>query len=291
MLLGVHATEDGGHFERIADIKKELNEAAKAVEGASNSRAFVILARTGFAVSGILHVLIGSIAIELAFGKAGEADQGGALGELASRPAGYLVLWLGAVACVALTLWQLSEVIFGYKHLKSKTMLKKKVSAAGQGLAFLMMAVAFTSFAMGAGKDSGQTTRDSSIQLMKAPMGPALLVAIGVVIAVVGVVFAVRGMLGSFAKQLNMPESATLRMAVTAFGTVGYVAKGVVLFLVGLLFIVATVRARPEESTGLDGALKAVREQPYGLYLLCLIGIGLGCYGLYLVAKSRFARM
>ncbi|MGY2747841.1 hypothetical protein [Arthrobacter sp. UYCu723] len=55
-------------------MKKELNEAANVVEEASNSRALVIAARAGFAVSGVLHLLIGFVAIRLAFGKAGQAD-------------------------------------------------------------------------------------------------------------------------------------------------------------------------------------------------------------------------
>ncbi len=45
-------------------MKKELKGAANAVEEASNSRALVIAARAGFAVSGLLHVLIGSVAIQ-----------------------------------------------------------------------------------------------------------------------------------------------------------------------------------------------------------------------------------
>ena len=45
----------------------------------------------------------------------------------------------------------------------------------------------------------------------------------------------------------------------------GYAAKGIALFVTGLLIIIATVTAHPEQSTGLDGGLKALREQPYGV--------------------------
>jgi hypothetical protein len=50
------------------NMKKELKDAANAVEEASNSTALVIAARAGFAVSGVLHVLTGSVAIEVASG-------------------------------------------------------------------------------------------------------------------------------------------------------------------------------------------------------------------------------
>ena len=272
-------------------IIKNVDGPVEAAEAASNSRAFVAVARTGFAVSGVLHVLVGAIAVQLAFGKAGEADQGGAMGELAARPAGYILLWLGAVSCVALVLWQASEAIFGYRHLQKKAMLRHRLSAAGQGLAFLFLALAFASFASGRSRDSGEATSDSSIQVMKAPFGPQLLIAVGVVVALVGVAFAVRGVRTSFTRQLKMPASAPARRFLTVLGVAGYVAKGTALFLVGLLFIVSTLQADPEEATGLDGALKAVRAQPYGPYVLTLLGAGLVCYGCFQITKAKFARM
>ncbi|WP_332603614.1 DUF1206 domain-containing protein [Arthrobacter sp. S2(2024)] len=101
----------------------------------------------------------------------------------------------------------------------------------------------------------------------------------------------VLGLKGSFKKDLLLPPPGNARTVVTGLGVVGYAAEGIALFLVGLLFIIATANARPQESTGLDGGLKALREQPYGVYLLVAVGAGLICYGLYLVAKTKFARM
>ncbi|MHA7306018.1 DUF1206 domain-containing protein [Arthrobacter sp. TMN-49] len=272
-------------------IKKELKDVADATQDASNSRAFIVAARTGFAISGLLHILVGVIAIQLAFGKSVQADQGGAMSQLSGQPAGALLLWISCAACMALALWQLSEVIFGYGSLESMPKLGKKLSAGGQGIVFLALAAAFATFALGTGKSSGKSTSDVSAEILKAPMGPLLLIAIGVSIAITGVVFAVRGVIQSFKKKLSLPASGPGKSTIIFLGVAGYIAKGIALFLVGLLFIVATVQARPAESTGLDGALRAVREQPFGFYLLALIGVGLISYGLYLVTKARFATM
>ena len=88
-----------------------------------------------------------------------------------------------------------------------------------------------------------------------------------------------------------MPTQPQARTAVTTVGVVGYVAKGFALLLVGLLVIIATVTAHPEESTGLDGSLKALREQPFGVYLLAAVGVGLICYGIYMVVRAKLAKM
>jgi len=272
-------------------MKKELNDAANAVEEASNSRALVIAARAGFAVSGLLHVLIGSVAIQLAFGKAGQADQGGAVAQLAGQPEGLLLLWTGFAACVALALWQTGNAVFGYGRLEAKTKVGKKLSAGGKAVVFALMALTFAASASGNSKNSGQSTSDFTVSIIKAPGGAFLLIIIGAAIAVVGIVFVVLGLKGSFKKDLLLPPSGTGRSVVTGLGVVGYVAEGIALCLVGLLFIIATANARPQESTGLDGGLKALREQPYGVYMLVAVGAGLICYGLYLVVKTKFARM
>ncbi len=236
-------------------------------------------------------MLIGIIAIQLAFGESGDADQGGAIAQLAAQPAGYALIWIGAVACLALGLWEASSVIFGYRHVAARKRLRKKLAAGGRGIVFLALAVSFASFALGNRRDSGESTSDASTQVMQMPGGPLLLLAVGAGFAVTGIVFAVRGVRKSFAKQLDLPASKLLRGATVVLGVFGYVAKGVALFLLGLLFIVATLQANPEESTGLDGALRSVRAQPFGIYALVFIGIGLGCYGIYMVFKSRLAKM
>ncbi|MFL4475221.1 DUF1206 domain-containing protein [Paeniglutamicibacter sp. MACA_103] len=272
-------------------IKKDIEGAAGAAEQASNSRAFVAVARAGFAVSGVLHVLIGIISIQLAFGDSGDADQGGAIAQLAAQPAGYALIWIGAVACLALGLWEASSVVFGYRQATARKRLGKKLAAGGRGIVFLALAAGFASFALGNRKDSGDSTSDASARLMQMPGGSLLLLAVGAGIAVTGIVFAVRGVLRSFAKRLVLPASRPLRTATVVLGVFGHVAKGIALFLLGLLFIVATLQSDPEESTGLDGALKSVLAQPFGIYALVFIGVGLGCYGIYLVFKSRLAKM
>lgn len=268
-----------------------MQGAADAAENASNSRIFVVTARTGFGVSGCLHLLIGVIAILLALGKSRQVDQGGAMSQLATQPAGVFLLWIAATACLALALWQLSETVFGYRQLEAKAKLGKKIAAGGQSAVYLALAVTFASFALGSSRDSGQSTSDATAQIMNLPLGPLLLIVIGLAVATTGIVFVVLGLRRSFKKKLALPASSTARSIITFLGVAGYLAKGIVLFLVGLLFIVATIQARPKESTGLDGALKAVREQPYGIYLLALLGAGLIFYGLYLIAKAKFARM
>jgi hypothetical protein len=274
-------------------IKRELRQAADAAENVTNSRTFELLARAGFAASGILHLLVGAIAVRLSMGGTGNADFSGAVAELAGQPAGPFLLWASFAACAALALWQTSDAVFDYNRLPTQQKVGKKAKAAAQALVFAGLALTLMSFARGTGSggDNQQAASDFTASMMKAPGGVALLVLLGIGIAVTGVVYGIRGLRKSFEKHLVMPASASTRTAVTVLGVTGYVAKGVVLLLTGLLIAIATLQAHPEESTGLDGGLRALRDQPFGIYLLAAVGAGLVCYGAFMIVRARLGKM
>jgi hypothetical protein len=274
-------------------IKKEMKQAYEAAENVTNSRTLELLARAGFAASGILHLLVGAIAIRLAFGGTGNADFSGAVAELATQPAGPFLLWASFAACAGLALWQLSDAIFDYNHLPTKEKAGKKAKAGAQALVFAGLALTLMSFARGTGSgaDNQKAATDLTFALLKAPGGVAWLVVLGAAIAVTGVVYGIRGIRKSFEKHLVMPASPSIRTAVTVLGVTGYVAKGTVLLLAGLLIVVATLQAHPEDSTGLDGGLRALRDQPLGAYLLAAVGAGLICYGVFMMVRAKLGKM
>ncbi|RDV12512.1 DUF1206 domain-containing protein [Arthrobacter sp. RT-1] len=270
-----------------------MKQAVDAAENVTNSRTLELLARAGFAASGILHLLVGAIAIRLAMGGTGNADFSGAVAELATQPAGPFLLWASFAACAALALWQASDAIFDYNRLPTKEKAGKKAKAGAQALVFAGLALTLLSFARGTGSggDNQRAVSDLTVSLIKAPGGVALLVLLGAGIAVTGAVYGIRGPRKSFDKHLVMPASPKARTAVTVLGVTGYVAKGVVLLLTGLLIVIATLQAHPEDSTGLDGGLRALRDQPFGVYLLAAVGAGLICYGVFMIVRARLAKM
>jgi hypothetical protein len=260
-------------------------------EAASASRGPVlrVLARAGFVFIGLLHILIGFIALQIDTGKGGEADQSGAIGSLASKPGGPLLLWAGAIGCAALALWMLTEALF---EARTGADSKKKLQQAGvpvvKAVVYGFVAFTFAAFASGGGKNSSQSASDFTAKMMGAPGGVALLIAVGLAIIASGAYYAYRGVTRNFMGDLQVPGSA--RAVVEWIGIVGYAAKGVVLVVVGILIIVAAATADPSKSTGLDGGLKTLGAQPYGVFLLAAAAAGLVCYGVYSMARARYWR-
>ena len=71
----------------------------------------------------------------------------------------------------------------------------------------------------------------------------------------------------------------------------GYIAKGIALAAVGVLFITAAIQHQPGKATGLDGALRSMRDLPAGTVILLGIALGLAAYGVYSFARARYARV
>jgi hypothetical protein len=54
-----------------------------------------------------------------------------------------------------------------------------------------------------------------------------------------------------------------------------------------VLFCFAAVDHSAQKSGGLDQALHKVLHQPFGPVLLFAISVGIGCYGLFCLARAR----
>ena len=72
---------------------------------------------------------------------------------------------------------------------------------------------------------------------------------------------------------------------------VGYPAKGAVLALVGVFFGIAAIRHQASQADGLDGALKSLRDEPFGPALLTVVAAGLVAFGLYCFSRARHQRI
>ncbi len=272
----------------------------RAARDVSQSRVFRGVARSGFAVNGLIHVLIGAIAIGVAVGGArgaggsggsggGEADQSGALKQLAATPGGLFVLWAAVVGLFALGVWQLVQAVV-VSDPDAKKKWGRRASEAGKGVVYLAIGVTALVFALGGSSNSSDSSKTLSANLLSTPGGVFLLVALGLAVLGGGIGFVVIGVRRTFRKQIRVP-AGTAGRAVTVLGMVGYIAKGIALAVVGILFVVAALTADPQKASGLDGALKALASLPFGIVVLVAVGFGLIAYGVYLGARARLAKL
>jgi hypothetical protein len=267
------------------DSPVDTNDVKHVAARAGDQPVLENLARLGYAVSGILHLLIGWLAFQVAWfegSSGGSADQSGALQTLAGNDVGKVILWIAVIGFLGLGLWQLTQLIVG----RGKT--SDRVKAGAKAAVYLFLAVsAFTYARSGGGSSGSSQTVDFTATLMSQPAGKILVGAVGLAVIGVGVYHVVKGARKKFLQDLREHPG---RWVVRA-GVFGYIAKGIALGIVGGLFLLAAVRSQPGEATGLDGALRTLRDAPFGQWLLTAIALGFACYAVYSFARAKYARV
>jgi hypothetical protein len=134
------------------------------------------------------------------------------------------------------------------------------------------------------GGGPGGDQRAAAAQTLDWPGGQVVLALVGLAVIGEGLWHASKLVTQSFTDDLDLDRrSPRVRAAITALGSIGYAARGGVFALVGWFFVQAAVDHDPNESGGLDNALKRLAVSDHGPLLLRLVAIGLFVFGVFRV--------
>jgi len=270
------------------------SQVGREARQAADSRPVKLLGRIGLVSYGVVHLLVGYLALKVALdGSASKkTDKAGALETLAEQTGGQILLWVITLGLIALVVWQLAEAAWGHRWVRPerKRTLKRLVNV-GEALIFGAVALSAAKLASGSGSGSGETQKTMTAKILDLPGGQLLVGAIGVaVIAIAGFVVH-RGVTKKFTEDLDLsPASPRARKAAIRLGQVGYPALGVAYGTVGMLIVIAAANYDPNKEVGLDAALKTLAGQPYGALLLGVVAVGLACFGVYCLFDARFRK-
>jgi hypothetical protein len=266
-----------------------------AANQAGNSDSLERLARVGLIAYGVVHLLIAWLALQLAWGGGGQsADQSGAMATLRESTFGKPLLWVVAVGLVALAVWQAAEVLrwrsgWSATGKTRTTALKKAGKAIVKAVIYATLAVLAIRFATGGGQSSSQEQQQTTAGVFAWPAGRWLVGAAGVILIGVGAYHVYKGVTKRFLKEIDTTEcNAGARRLVTRLGQVGFPGKGVALAVVGGLLVFAAITFDPSKARGLDGALHAILELPFGQILLTLVAIGIAAFGAFCFVRARY---
>jgi hypothetical protein len=268
-------------------------DAINKAEQASDSASLELLARGGLIAYGIVHLLIGWLAMQIAWSGSGgrSADSSGALKTLAGQPFGKALLWLIVLGLVALAIWQAGSAIWGHRHREPAKRTRKRITSAARAAVYALLAFSAASVALGSGSSSSQSQRQATSDVLDLPGGRAIVVVAGLMIVAVGVIHIVKAVKRSFLDDLDTSSmSPSARKLVERLGGGGYLAKGVALGLVGGLLTYATVTL-DRQRAGLDGAMQTIAEQPFGKFLLTAVAAGFVAFGLFSFVQSRYRQL
>jgi len=244
--------------------------------------------RVGLVAYGIVHLMVGWLALQLALGeKSEDASNNGALQALAEQPFGGVLIWMIAFGMALLVLWRILEFGFGFRDEQDDTKRwRKRATSLGKAVIYGALGWSAVKTAMGDGSSGG--TDSTTAKLMDLPGGQVIVGVVGLAIIGYGVSLVIRGWTEKFKEHLDAQgQSGKDGSAYVLLGKVGYIAKGIAIALVGGLFGYAAITHEAKKSGGLDQALQTVLGYPFGPVLLIAIGLGIAAYGLFCFARAR----
>ncbi|WP_435746991.1 DUF1206 domain-containing protein [Nocardioides sp. SYSU DS0663] len=246
--------------------------------------------RGGLVAYGVVYLLVGWLAVQLAIGSSKEnASTTGAIRQLAQQPFGKVLVWLVAIGMFVLVLWRAIEAFGGHRDedggkrvAKGALSLLKAVLYAAIGLSALGIATG------AANSGGGSSERTITARLLGLPFGQVLVGLVGAAVIAYGVSLIVRAWTEKFREHLTAEgKSGDVGTAYIWFGKAGYAAKGIAIGIIGGLFVWAAITHEAKRAGGLDQALQELLQQPFGQTLLVLVGLGIACYGLFTFARAR----
>jgi len=281
---GGSSSKAGNSARKAADSAEDAGQQAMA------SKPFRVLLTVGLIAYGVVHILIGWIALQIAWSgqpEGEEASQQGALDQLAGQPFGAVLLWLVVVGLFAMAVWQLVEAIWGHRDRPSGVKrIRKRLGSAGRTITYAAIAIAAATTVLGS-KSEGNKEEGWTAKLLSAPFGRIVVIAVAIVIIVLGVRLARRGITKKFTEDL---AGGTGR-EVIRLGQAGYIVKGIAFVIVGGLFGWAAITYDAEKAGGLDDALRTVNEAPAGSVLLTVMALGLIAFGVYCFFWARHPKI
>ena len=261
----------------------------------SSSTPFRMLARAGLAARGVIYLLIGFLATQIALGKGGkEADRQGALQTVATTPGGTVLLWLLAVGLAGMALWRFSEAIYGQSGPDGHK-ATKRLSSLARAIFYTAVCSSTVAFIIGSGGpgSSDKKSKDLTGKAMHdIPAGRWIVLLVGLGFVAGGIAIAVRAMKTQFEKKLNTHQmSPQVRKAVKAVGMVGQSTRALIYAAAGVFLAYAAITYDPGKAKGVDGTLRQFTKTAVGPWLLVLVALGLIVFGIYSFCEARWRRI
>ena len=273
-------------------IKAEVKKAGKKAEFSPLMEA---LTRIGYGTRGLIYIIMGLLAVQVALGKGGAlASPLGAIAKIGKQPGGMALLWVVLLGLISYSLWGVVRAVFDPLHKGND--MKGLIARAG----FLVSAFGYAililpTYGYITGKSlasSGSQSQKMITTIMAMPWGRWAIGIIGLAALAAGLYQIYLGFKAGFDRQFETyaltPEQVKLATDVGRFGTA---ARGVVLTLVGGLIVLAAYRANPSQPIGMDAALATLLHQPYGIWLLGIVAIGLIAFGCYSMLSAFWFRL
>jgi hypothetical protein len=252
----------------------------------------VKLGRAGWFAKGVVYLLAGLLALVIvgqsygwtaATGTPQEASPTGAISEVASSAGGTVLLWVLAIGLFLYAAWRVVTAL-----LPGSTDAKGWATRIG----YFVSAIIYATFAVTAislatsptpsSENGNQKVTNLTTTVMAHTAGRWLVGIAGVIAVGAAIYRAAKGFTMDVTDELDLAGMSPQRLRWTKrLGAIGEIGRGIAIGLIGFFLVRAAVTYDANEATGLDGALRRLAVEWWGVIVVALVGIGFVAYGVF----------
>lgn len=250
------------------------------------------LARFGCFSIGFVYALIGTIAI-LSLLRIGEAaaDEDRIVLWLLDFQLGIILIYIIAAGLFAWVIWRFFEAITDpYEFGTDKSGILQRIGVALSSLGYGLMAYSAIEIMNGNGGGDPEAEQQLFIaRIFEWPAGRWLIVVAGLITIGAGIVQVKYVYDGAYKKRLDIDRlSSSTRKVIHILAWSGFIARGIILSVLGYFFIKAGVNENPFEVGDTDTAFDFIGGGIIGDSSFFLVALGTIAYGILMVIMVFF---
>ncbi len=276
-----------------SDLKNAKDKTQHTAREAAGSPWMERLVRVGYVARGLVYLIPGVLAFELALGLGGAAvNPTGAIEYLGGMPFGKALLILMVIGLLGYSLWGLVRAIYDpFRQGDDPEGLAKRFGYIVSAFGYIVILIATIQYLQGA-TVSQNNPQDWTAKLMTLSFGRALVGIVGAGWLIGGLYQAYRGFTADLAPDYNLQKmSGQEKKLAIDIGRFGLAGRGVAFALIGVFLIQAAVFANAGRAKGLDGVLLDLSSRPYGQIILAVTALGLVAFGVFSILSARWMRI
>jgi len=204
-------------------------------------------------------------------------------------------MWILAVGMLTYAAWRIvSALLPGGTGAESWV---KRIGYLVSAIVYITFAVTAIALARSTNSASGNADGNAKVTTMSGRMmehtgGRIVVGVVGLIIVAAGIYRIVKGLRVDVDDELDLSGMSPQRRTWTSrLGAIGEVGRGIGIGLVGFFTFRAAVTYDANEATGLDGALRRLAAESWGVVVVVVVGLGFAAYGVFCIATFTRRRL
>ncbi len=239
--------------------------------------------------TGIIYTGVGVIAI-LSFMqiKQGGADEGSLLAFLNSFLVGTIFVWIILVGTLSFIIWRIFEAFRDpYNYGNDKFGIARRMGIGLSSIADMLIAYSAIMVLMGISglQEGGEPEEEQEMvgsMLQEGWWGEWAIIGMGIIIGITALVQFYYGITEGYKERLDIAHfNSKTKSLIHFLAWVGYLARGIIIGIIGFFFIKAGFLEDPEHVVNTDKAFDFIGDHVGGLPFI-LVAVGTICYGVFM---------